>query len=60
MLISIVVIIYHPEECLYDSGPSGPSVYMWGLIIQYNTIQYMYYEIKLVDKLIFYQSYRMF
>ena len=27
-----------PEECLYDSGPIGPSV--WGLIIQYNTIQY--------------------
>ena len=26
-----------PEECLYDSGPIGPSVY--GLIIQYNTIQ---------------------
>ena len=27
-----------PEECLYDSGPIGPSVL--GLIIQYNTIQY--------------------
>ena len=25
-----------PEECLCDSGPTGPSVY--GLIIQYNTI----------------------
>ena len=27
-----------PEECPYNSGPIGPSV--WGLIIQYNTIQY--------------------
>ena len=26
------------EECLYDSGPIGPSVL--GLIIQYNIIQY--------------------
>ena len=37
-----------PEECLYDSGPIGPSVR--GLIIQYNTIQYeiyFYYYLKM-------------
>ena len=34
-----------PEECLYDSGPIGPSVQ--GLIIQYNTIQSLKIVIKI-------------
>ena len=32
-----------PEECLYDSGPIGPSIF--DLIIQYNTIQYWYMKL---------------
>ena len=36
-----------PEECLYDSGPIGPSIK--GLITQYNTIQYTYEHIDTSD-----------